>query len=120
MSIQIQRQKRRSLHRKHKERRKDIRPFMPMTTAYMADPALRFKCNETRGFSLVPNAIDYIASRWYAYRGHHSLTERPYSRLEYYGVKQGYVYDVKGVTDQTHFMTERALGIAYFKNSPNL
>jgi len=103
---------------------------MPMVTVYTADPALKFRCAESKSFVLVPNRINSFPTniplrrvklrvrggRWGA--GWTFTEVHPYSRLEYYGLRQGYVWDVwKGVNESTHYMTEFALGICYFKNS---
>jgi len=76
MSSQRQRQKekrkQRSLHDKHRMRRKkDLMVGMPFIIGYQGDPAMgnRFYCNDIRSFKLiVPNKFDKPFARLYRYQ----------------------------------------------------
>jgi len=110
--------RRRSLHDRHIERRKDARVFMPMPIVFVGDPALQFRCAETRTFLLIPdksfnpnkNMVEYMTNRI-------GFIPNPFSRLEYYGFKQGIYYKEIGLTRISTSMVQREGLICYFKNA---
>jgi len=69
---QLERKKRRSLHDKHRRRRKkDLMPNIPFLVAYQGDPAMGayYYCNDVHGYQLI------------------GATRRPFERLQRYLMK---------------------------------
>lgn len=98
---------------KHRKRRRDVRPFMPMLTVYTGDPSLRMRCNETRTFALTPDPT----MTWNNARAYKENMVGTYRRLEFYGLRGGYHLFGMMRIESAHYMTECKNHVAYFKNS---
>ena len=63
---ELQRKKRRTLHEKHRERRKDMIVKMPFIIGYQGDPAMGIAymyCDQVRTFKLIAPKVDKTFAR---------------------------------------------------------